>query len=62
MSLALRCNRCGGVSENDEDYKRFKRLDYYGRGTGHYYTIHLCESCHKLFENLFMKMKQWVES
>lgn len=57
VSFTLQCNRCGRHSKDQDDYKNFKQLDYYGKGIGHYHTVHLCPLCHKAFEKLFMKGK-----
>ena len=57
MSFTLQCNRCKRHSEDEEDYKKFKQLDYYAKSLGHYFTVHLCDHCHKLFEKKFLKME-----
>jgi NMD protein affecting ribosome stability and mRNA decay len=55
MSVALRCNRCGKVSENDKDFEAFLEVRFAKKGTGRYYTVHLCESCEKLFGKFMQK-------
>jgi len=55
MSFSLQCNRCKRHSENDEDKKAFKQLDYYQEFIKHYHTLHLCKACHGVFEEEFMR-------
>lgn len=53
MSTALQCNRCKTYAvisnEKDSPSKTFQQLDYFEKGLGHYYTIHLCGRCTDMF-------------
>ena len=55
MSFSLQCDRCKHHSQNDKEYKDFRQLDYFTKGLGHYFTIHLCQRCTKVFQENFMR-------
>lgn len=57
MAEGIQCNRCKAAEFDKEKLKDWETLDYWSKGIGHYWRIHLCPSC-KRDHDKWLKGKQ----